>query len=249
MTRIVVLLPPSERKAVGGDGGSRQPGTFPSLERDRQRVRKALRRRDFDASTQLGVGPEATRAAMVLNRSADDAPCLSALRRYTGVLYESLAYVEAPAPLQRALERDVVVVSGRWGLLRGDDPVPAYKLPIGATVPTLGRLASWWRPRLTPVLAEYVRGAVVWNLLPAAYAAALGPVDGAAAVWTIRVLRDTGGRRSVVGHDNKSVKGALARALVAAQMSGPDGLDGWLGPTGYRVTGVHGGQVELVSYG
>lgn len=247
MTRIVVLLPPSERKAAGGHGG-RHPGAFPSLERDRQRVWKALRRRDFDALNQLGVGPTATRAAMALNRSVDDAPCLPALRRYTGVVYEALHHDEAPAPLRRALERDVVVVSGLWGLLRGDDPVPAYKLPIGASVPTLGRLAPWWRPRVTPVLAEHVRGAVVWNLLPAAYAAAVGPLDDARAVWTVRVLRDTAGRRTVVGHDNKTVKGALTRALVTGQLTGPDALDGWVGPGAHRVEGVDEGRVELVSY-
>jgi hypothetical protein len=247
VTRVVVLLPPSERKAAGGDG-VRGPGAFPSLERDRQRVRKALRRRDFDAAKQLAVGPAATRAAMTLNRSVDSAPCLSALRRYTGVLYEALDHGGAARPLKSALERDVVVVSGLWGLLRGDDPVPAYKLPIGASLPTLGRLAAWWRPRLTPVLAAHVRGAVVWNLLPAAYAAALGPLDGAEAVWTVRVLRDAGGRRTVVGHDNKAVKGALTRALVAGQLTGPAALGGWVGPGDYRVDGVAEGLVELVSY-
>jgi hypothetical protein len=247
VTRLVVLLPPSERKASGGDG-ARRPGAFPSLERDRLRVRKALRRRDFEASQQLGVGPAATQAAMALNRSVDDAPCLPALRRYTGVLYEALDHAGAPGPLQRTLLRDVVVVSGLWGLLRGDDPVPAYKLPIGASVPTLGRLAPWWRPRLTPVLAEHVRGAVVWNLLPAAYAAALGPLDGAEAVWTVRVLHDLAGRRTVVGHDNKAVKGALTRTLVAGQLTAPAALDGWVGPGDHRVDSVADRRVELVSY-
>ncbi|HEX7353822.1 MAG TPA: peroxide stress protein YaaA [Mycobacteriales bacterium] len=247
MTRVVVLLPPSERKAAGGDR-ARRPGAFASLERDRARVRKALRRRDFDVG-QLGVGPAATRSAMELNRAVDDAPCLPALWRYTGVLYEALDVAGAPAGLRAALDRDVVIVSGLWGAVRGDDPVPAYKLPIGARVPTLGRLAAWWRPRLTPVIGEHARGAVVWNLLPAAYAAAVGPLDGAAAVWTVRVVREAGGRRTVVGHDNKTVKGALARVLVDGQVRGPHGLDGWVGPGGYRVAGDAGGEVELVVRG
>lgn len=245
MTRLVVLLPPSERKAEGGDG-PRRPGAFAALEPPRARVRKALRRRDFEPSV-LGVGPGPQRAAMAQNRAVDAAPCLPALRRYTGVLYAALDHAGAPPALRRSLERDVVVVSGLWGLLRGDDPVPAYKLPIGAAVPTLGRLARWWRPRLTPVLAEHVRGAVVWNLLPAAYAAAVGPLDGAAAVWTLRVLREAAGHRAVVGHDNKTVKGALTRVLVADQLAGPEALDGWEGPGGYRVAGVTDGVVELVA--
>ncbi len=247
MTRVVVLLPPSEGKAAGGDG-ERTPGAFPELERDRAKVRKALRRRDFQATTQLGVGPAYVKAAMADNRAVGTAATLPALRRYTGVLYDALDYPGRSAALRRRLDRDVVIVSGLWGIVRGDDPVPAYKLPIGATVPTIGKLATWWRPRLTPVLAEHVAGAVVWNLLPGAYAAAVGRLDTAAAVWTVRVTRDVGGTRSVVGHDNKAVKGALARTLVAEAVAAPNGLDGWTGPAGYRVDGVTDGQVELVTY-
>ncbi len=234
MTRVVVLLPPSEGKAVGGDD-RRTPGAFEALERHRLVVAKGLRRRDFHAAEQLKVGPAAAAQAMADNRLVLSAPTLPALRRYTGVLYDALDYPGRPAPLRRRLDAAVVVVSGLWGLLRGDDPVPAYKLPIGAVVPGAGRLATWWRPRLTPLLAEHVRGAVVWDLLPGAYAAAVGPLDTAHRVWRVRVEREAEGRRTVVGHDNKAVKGALAAAVVAGALTGPAGLDGWVGPAGYTV--------------
>lgn len=246
MTRLVVLLPPSERKAVDG-GRPRTPGAFPALEPHREVVREGLQRSGFDAVAQLKVSAAAAATATAANRQVQTAPALPALRRYTGVLYDALDYPGQPAPLRRRLDRSVVVVSGLWGLLRGDDPVPAYKLPIGAAVPGLGRLARWWRPRLTPVLAQHVRGAVVWDLLPGAYAAAVGPLDGARAVWTVRVLRQAAGRRSVVGHDNKAVKGALTRALVSAGAIRPADLDGWEGPAGYRPGGVSGRTLTLVT--
>ncbi len=246
MTRVLVLLPPSEGKAAGG-AGERSPGAFAVLEAERAKVRRALRRRDFEAERQLHVGPAAARAATAVNRLVETAPVLPALRRYTGVLYGALDYPGQPAPLRRRLDRSVVVVSGLWGLLRGDDPVPAYKLPMGAAPPGLGRLAPWWRPRLTPVLADYVRGAVVWQLLPAAYAAAIGPLDTAAAIWTVRVERVVDGVRTVVGHDNKAVKGALAAALVAGSVRDPGALAGWVGPGGYRVEDVAAGRVGLVA--
>ncbi|HEY5335923.1 MAG TPA: hypothetical protein VIJ71_07865, partial [Mycobacteriales bacterium] len=65
---------------------------------------------------------------------------------------------------------------------------------------------------------------------------------------TVRVLRDSAGRRTVVGHDNKAVKGALTRALVAEQVTGPEALDGWVGPGGHGIEGVTEGRIELVSY-
>ena len=240
MTRIVVLLPPSEGKAAGGRG-VRTPGAFAALEPSRLTVAKGLRRKDFSAVRELKVGAVAAAAAMVSNRAVLESPTLPALRRYTGVLFDALDYPGRPVPLRRRLDRAVVVVSGLWGLLRGDDPVPAYKLPIGAAVPGAGRLASWWRPRVTPLLAEHVAGAVVWNLLPGAYAAAVGPLPTARAVWTVRVERETAGRRTVVGHDNKAVKGALAAAVVEHRITWPDALAGWTGPGDYAVAGAADG--------
>lgn len=241
-----MLLPPSERKAAGGDR-ARTSGAFAALEPSRAEVGKALFRSDFDASTQLGVGADATERAMAANRLADHAAALPALQRYTGVLYDTLAYPQQPVMVRRRLDEAVVVVSGRWGLLRGDDPVPPYKLPIGAVLPGLGGLARWWRPRLSRVLAEHVRGAVVWNLLPGAYAAAVDALGTASAVWTVRIVREADGVRSVVGHDNKAVKGALARALVADHVLQPGGLAGWTGPAGYQVAGVDEHRVELLT--
>jgi cytoplasmic iron level regulating protein YaaA (DUF328/UPF0246 family) len=246
VTRVVVLLPPSEGKALGGRG-PRTPGAFAPLEADRARIMKGLQHRGFDAARELKVGPAALSAATAANRAVDSGPALPALRRYTGVLYEALDYPGQAAPLRRRLARSVVIVSGLWGLLGGDDLVPAYKLPIGAAVPGVGRLAAWWRPRLTPLLAEHVRGAVVWNLLPAAYAAALGPLETARSVWAVRVVRERAGHRTVVGHDNKAVKGALARSVVAASAAGPQALAGWTGPAGYRIDGVTGPVLELVT--
>ncbi len=246
VTRIVVLLPPSEGKAVGGRL-ARTPGAFAALEPARLTVAKGLRRKDFSPVRELKVGAAAATAAMADNRFVLEAPALPALRRYTGVLYDALGYPGRAAPLRRRLDRAVVVMSGLWGLLRGDDPVPAYKLPIGAAVPGVGRLAAWWRPRVTPLLADHVAGAVVWNLLPGAYAAAVGPLPTARAVWTVRVERETAGRRAVVGHDNKAVKGALAAAVVEHALTEPGSLAGWTGPGGYALAGADAGVVSLVT--
>ena len=216
--------------------------------RDPAPVSAGLARRGFDAQRELKVGPAAAAAALAAHRELSTGPALPALRRYTGVLYQELDFPGQPAPLRRRLASSTVIVSGLWGLLRGDDPVPAYKLPIGASVPGVGRLAAWWRPRLTPVLAEYLTGAVVWNLLPGAYAAALGPLETARVVWTVRVVRDRDGRRSVVGHDNKAVKGALTRSVIERAATEPGALTDWTGPTGYRIESVTGGVIEVVTH-
>jgi cytoplasmic iron level regulating protein YaaA (DUF328/UPF0246 family) len=98
------------------------------------------------------------------------------------------------------------VASALFGLLRPTDRVPSYRLSGSTTLPGLGGLAPVWRPVLEPELA---RQPLVVDLRSGAYAN-LARVPGAIEV---RVLRDEGGRRTVVSHDNKWTKGRLAREL------------------------------------
>ena len=144
---MIVLLPPSETKHPGGDG---PPLRLDSLAHpELTPLRAAL----VDELVELAADESACSRALGLsasqhaeierNAALRSAPTMPAINRYTGVLYGALDYAGRPAALRHRLDRDVVVVSGRWGLLRGDDPVPAYKLPIGASLPTLGGLASW----------------------------------------------------------------------------------------------------------
>lgn len=249
-----VLLPPSEGKASGGDGAPYDPvsGAFTELAPARRAVERALRSRDFDAAGQLKVTGRALQAAVAANRSLRGAGTLPALRRYTGVLYQALDYPGRTAQLRGRLDRQLLVVSGLLGLLRGDDPVPGYKVPIGAALPGLGRLATYWKPRLARPLAGLLAGQVVWDLLPAAHAAAV-QLPPEARRWQVVVQREVGGRRRTVAHENKAVKGALAAALVAGGHTHPDQLDGWEGPGGYHVAevqaGPRGGLVCLVAAG
>jgi cytoplasmic iron level regulating protein YaaA (DUF328/UPF0246 family) len=248
MSRIVVLLPPSEGKAAGGDGPLFDPGSgaFSELGSARRKVAKALRRRDFDAAAELGVGGVTLVAAIAANRTIARASTMPALHRYTGVLYDALGYAGLPAAARRRLDRDVVIVSGLLGAVAGGDPVPPYKLPIGARVPELGRLVAFWKPRLAPVLTRHLADAVVWDLLPGAHASAVPTALGRTR-WKVAVFRERAGRRTSVSHDNKSVKGALARTLIAEQVEDPHALVGWEGPAGYRIDGVRDGTLELVT--
>jgi hypothetical protein len=215
-------------------------------------VRKALRHKDFDAPGQLGVKGVALAAAIKVNRSIAASDTLPALRRYTGVLYDALGYEQLAEPLRDLLDEEVVIVSGLLGVVRGGDPVPDYKAPMGATLPGAGRLASFWKPYVTKALAAELRGAVVWDMLPGIHAAA-APVTTAEVHWKVRVQRERSGRLTTVSHENKSIKGALARTIIAERIVEPAALYSWLGPGGYRVRGFtqpgpgSAGIVDLVA--
>jgi cytoplasmic iron level regulating protein YaaA (DUF328/UPF0246 family) len=93
-----------------------------------------------------------------------------------------------------------------FGLLRPADRVPSYRLSGSTTLPGLGGLGPVWR---SPLEEELGRHEFVVDLRSGAYAG-LARVPGAVEV---RVLREAGGKRTVVSHDNKWTKGRLAREL------------------------------------
>jgi cytoplasmic iron level regulating protein YaaA (DUF328/UPF0246 family) len=208
---VLVLLPPSEGKADGGDGPPLDLATlsFPALTPVRERLMTVLTRvavRDpAGLRTALGlsepqIGEVETDAAL---RSS---PTLPALRRYTGVVYDNLGYSSLRGGAKRRADASLVVASALFGLLRPADRIPAYRLSGGTSLSGVGPLPALWRPVLEPELAAH---RLVVDLRSGAYAA-LARVPGAVEV---RVLRDWGDRRSVVSHDNKHTKGRLARAL------------------------------------
>ncbi len=226
--RSLVLIPPSEGKAPGGSGAPWRPGTtaFAELDGARREVLAAL------AAAGAEVG----------------GPTMPAVERYTGVLYRELDAGSLRAPARRRLHRDVLIASGLWGLLAPADPIPDHRLAMGARVEPLGRLATWWRPRLTEALAPRVRGAVVWDLLPNEYAAAVDwrALDPRVRV-TVRFL-DASGR--VVSHWNKLLKGSLVRWLAETGASDPERVEELRHPQGYRLdrasSTFDGDRVELV---
>ncbi len=117
-----------------------------------------------DALTSLAADLPAARAALGLSVHQDDqaalnaalwtGPSTPALRRYTGVLYDALDYPSlTPTARRKAYER-ILVASALFGVVRGGDPVPAYRLSAGSALPGLGTLAALWRSSLLPALTS-----------------------------------------------------------------------------------------------
>ncbi len=103
---------------------------------------------------------------------------------------------------------------------------------MSARLDELGRLSTWWRPRLAPTLAARVDGAVVWDLLPQEHEAAMDwPVCRPSQRVTVRFV-DAEGR--TVSHWNKLLKGSLVRWILREQPPGPAALADFEHPLGYR---------------
>lgn len=221
-SRFILLLPPSEGKAAGGEGRrgwTCESGLFgPALGHWRATLVDELERLKGGDSRLLGVGGEHLRRAREANSRLVGAPVMPAWRRYTGVVWDNLDPGTLPSS---ALER-IWVVSGLAGLVSCVDPLPDYRLKMSARLPATGHLAPWWRDDLTDALVAALRGRTVVDLLPQEHRAALD--------WSridhvrIDLLTKSGGKAG--GHFAKAAKGHLARELVARDRDDPAGVVG-----------------------
>ncbi len=212
----MVLLPPSETKAVGGAGAPLDLDALshPELTPTRRKLIDELSTLADDVPASLLALGLSERQVAEVERNAElwDSPTAPALERYTGVLYDALDVRSLPATERTQADARLAVASALFGLVRGNDAIPAYRLSGGNSLPGLGTLRSVWRPVLEPMLAD--ADDLVVDLRSGAYAA-LAKVPEAVEV---RVLsEDTTGKRKVVSHHNKSHKGKLARALAVSR--------------------------------
>jgi uncharacterized protein len=219
----MLLLPPSEGKATTGDARratwTPDTGVFgDGLGLMRGHVVAALAAQGGGDEKLLGVKADHLLRAQSANVSLIGAPTLPAWQRYTGVVWDHLD----PHTLTPASRRQIVVVSGLSGLVRGDDPVPDYRLKMGANLAPLGKLSTWWRDALSTELARTARRRFVIDLLPQEHRGALD-LDGLQGI-SIALIDPTG---KPGGHFAKAAKGALARALLT---DGLAALDSWRHP-------------------
>ena len=245
---MLILLPPSETKRDGGTEGSSldlSALSFPALTAQRRHALAALRgiSRSVAASTSaLGLGPT-QRFEIDRNRAVSVSPTMPAIERYTGVLYDAID-VGSLGVEERAYLRDHVVIhSALFGLMRADDPVPAYRFSHDTRL-SGASLLKLWRDANSGVLAEE-RGLVL-DLRSESYVH-LGP--GPEGSHFVRVVTDDGGgTKRALNHFNKHGKGELVRALVqsGADFSDPGQLVVWGAERNIRLEFSSNGEILLV---
>ncbi len=183
LSRVLVLLPPSQGKASPQRGRRAGLSTlvYPRLRGARERL--------IDA-----VDPNLRRA-----------PAIPAAELYTGVLFEALRLSDLPWD-------GVLIASALWGVVRPGDRIPAYRLDMGSRVAEVGPLTAYWRDALRGALPD--RGLVL-DLRSGSYAAAWQPRRATRLV--VRGFTEApDGRRTVITHMVKRVRGEVARLVIEA---------------------------------
>lgn len=243
---MLVLLPPSETKRDGGADDSvldlRELG-FTALTPTRRSIMAATRRLARNSATMataLHLGPS-QQFEVIRNRQLGTAPTMAALDRYTGVLYDALDVATLEQTAREFADRHVVIHSALFGLLRGSDPIPAYRLSHDSRLPGMP-LKKAWREPVSNELA--LKPGLILDLRSEAYVD-LGPAPGA--LFLRVVARGADGQRRALNHFNKKGKGEFVRALVRSGIDHPDvdSLLDWAGSIGVELTQGGPGELQL----
>jgi cytoplasmic iron level regulating protein YaaA (DUF328/UPF0246 family) len=213
----LILVPPSEAKTPGGSRSAPKGLFDDALDDDRREVIAALaatleagplRRREIILNAK---GPLMERAMVATQElAAGSARVRPAWKRFSGVVWTHLD----PATLLPASRKRLLIPSSVYGLSSGEDRIADFRLKMNVGVGSLGTMASFWRSRLTPVIASHVKTAPLVSLLPKEHELSID-LDAISQVRkVVRIAFSDDGGSATVGHDAKAVKGVLARALL-----------------------------------
>jgi len=214
---MLVLLPPSETKSVGGEA---PPLAFdrlswPELTESRVRTARLLGQvsgKPRAGLTALGL-TQGQSGELRQNLELRTSATMPAIERYTGVLYDALDIRSLTAAQRRTADARLAIGSALFGLIRAGDLIPAYRLSASSRLPRVRSLSAMWRACVGPLLENLADEGIVVDLRSGAYQS-LAPLPRA---LTIRVVSEReGGMRAVVSHFNKASKGSIARELAVA---------------------------------
>lgn len=216
---MLILLPPSETKRVGGTGVLRADALRGGSEL--ADVRAAVRA----ALVELSRDPEAAAKPLKLgvknqgelahNLRLGESGVMPSIERYTGVLYDALDAQSLDRAARAWIDSRVLIQSALFGLIAASDEIPAYRLSAGSRLPALGApLKRVWSRAHDLVSLE--DGGLLLDLRSLDYAA-LAPLPEGAGYFLNVVQRGRDGTVRALNHFNKAAKGDLVRRLAMAQ--------------------------------
>lgn len=152
--KMLFLLPPSEWKTHGWNFEN-EIVTFP-LKKPEKIIKHATEK-------DLKCTAKRFQEAQKLNKNIQNWPFLPAIERYSWVMYNSIWYEKMSEKWQKYFENHFLIFSGMYGILKPEDCIWNYKLPIEAAW-----LSLYWKKEITKTLKN-IDADIIIDFLPLSY--------------------------------------------------------------------------------
>ena len=241
----IVLIPPSEGKIDGGSfpGLNIETMGLSSLSKKRRDLIEVLQstmKSSQNLNKILGVKGVALEKAIADNLAIYDAPTMPAIKRYNGVMFDSIDYTGFGETERQIFDDNVFIMSGLFGIISPHENIPNYKLKMGAVLPGLASCAYEWKPYITEIIAETAKDSVIWDFLPNEHSSAWDERNvNYLKRYTIKFVQNKGGKLKTLSHWSKALRGAFIQYLFSnnlLQNTCPinDIMAGFSHPSDYR---------------
>ena len=121
------------------------------------------------------------------------------------------------------LNSEIMIFSGLWGVVKPHDFLPNYRLSASVKLSTVGTVATYWKQQLNPLLNAALKDQIVVDCRSGEYRKMWTPsAKHPCELLQVVVQREDPhtGKRSVVSHNAKHMRGILAGALFKQRAHG-----------------------------
>jgi cytoplasmic iron level regulating protein YaaA (DUF328/UPF0246 family) len=190
------------------------------------------RRSPKAAATALKLGPKSIDE--LGNNVFTDAPLMSAIDRYTGVLYSATGASEWTSSQRAWAAENVFIHSALLGIVSSADEIPAYRLSYDSKIRQVP-LTKLWKGLVSDAIRELSAGDWALDARSDGYRK-LAPIPHVVESRYLEVVSAAGGK--ALNHFNKIHKGELVRALVtdSPSLGTPADFVSWANAHGFSVT-------------
>lgn len=216
---MLLLLPPSETKKIGGSKLTIEQVhlSYGQLNEARDMVLEALIKvcqTKAEAVKVLKLSPRQL-GDRQLNLAIREAPTMPAFERYDGTLYKAIAAESFTKHEIELMRKHILIQSSLFGLISATDRIPWYRLSANTALPKTN-LKKIWQEHSGAAFDRLVDMPLI-DLRSKAYVD-LAPIpEHLDSYWVEVVAEDAKGQRRALNHFNKTAKGELVGAFVRAK--------------------------------
>lgn len=196
--KIIYLLPPSEGKNTWGNN------TEESL---KYNFEKPLDIAKNATEKDLKCKEKRYEEGIALNTEIEISPKLPSIERYSWVMYNAIDYSWMSPEWKQYFSENFLILSGMYGILRPDDMIGNYKLPIETKW-----LYQFWGTQITDTLNALDVDVIV-DFLPGSYGKMIQWKDIHAKIVRVNFLHTKDGELKKMTHGVKKVKWEYIKKL------------------------------------